>query len=85
MDDKVEICRELSEILLELGHYGRRVKVSFDERLQVWRVNYDKEGRSAMVFMEEEEVERCLSVKKSLRRGLRAPRPLEGEWFGVFR
>ena len=83
MNDKVEICREITEVLLQLGEYGRELKVSFDDRLQVWKVSYDQGGRHAMIFLEEEEVELCLSGKECLTRGVMAQKP--GQGAGAFR
>jgi hypothetical protein len=70
MYDRNQMCRELTDVLLASGYYGRKLKVSFDERLQAWRVNYTREGRGAMIFLEEEEVERCLSGKACFTMGL---------------
>jgi len=66
MYDRAEICRKIMEILPELGNCGLDLKVSFDDKLQVWRVSYDEEGRHALTFLEEEDVERCLSGRECL-------------------
>lgn len=72
MYDRTEVCRKITEILPELGSCGLDLNVFYDDRLQVWRVSYDEEGRHALTFLEEEDVERCLSGRECLSLGLMA-------------
>ncbi len=83
MHDRTEICRKIIEILPALGNCGVDLNVSFDDRLQVWRVSYDKEGRHAVAFLEEEDVERCLSGRECLSLGIMAHQLRE--WSCTFR
>lgn len=70
MYDKAEICRKITEIVPELGSCSGDLEVTFDYRLQAWRVSYDEEGRHAVTFLDEEDVECCLKGQECLPLGL---------------
>jgi hypothetical protein len=72
MYDGTDICRKIIEILPELGNCEVDLNVSFDDKLQVWRVSHDEAGRHALIFLEVEDVERCLSGRECLSLGLMA-------------
>lgn len=66
MYDRIEICRKITEALPELGVCGFDINVTHDDELKAWRVNYDEEGRRAVTFLDDADVERCLEGKECL-------------------
>lgn len=70
MYDRSEICRKITELLPEIGTCGLDLNVFYDEKLQAWRVSYDEEGRHALTFLEEDDVERCLGGRECLSLGI---------------
>ena len=72
MDDRLAVCRKITDVLPELGTCGVDLNVDYDARLQAWRVSYDEEGRHALTFLEVEDVDRCLNGSECLSLGVMA-------------
>lgn len=71
MYDRIEICRGITEVLPEMGVCGFDINVTHDDELKAWRVSYDDaEGRRALTFLDDEDVERCMDGKECLSFGL---------------
>lgn len=66
MNDRIEICRRLTEDMPELGICGFDINVTHDDALHAWRINYDAAGKRAVTFLDDEDVDRCLIGGKCL-------------------
>ena len=60
MNDRIEICWKLTEVMPELGLCGFDINVTHDDDLQAWRINYDAAGQRAVTYLDDEDVDRCL-------------------------
>lgn len=66
MYDRTEICRKVTEALPGLGVCGFDINVTHDDDLMAWRITYDDHGKRALTFLDDEDVDRCLSGKECL-------------------
>lgn len=70
MDDRLEVCERITEVLPEMGVCGFDINVTHDDDLKAWRVSYDENGQRALTFLDDEDVDRCLAGKECLSLGL---------------
>lgn len=70
MYDNLEVCGRITDFLPEIGVCGVDVKVTHDDDLKAWRVNYVEEGCPAVAYLDEADVDRCLDGRECLSLGL---------------
>ncbi|MEZ0344901.1 MAG: hypothetical protein ABWJ99_08920 [Caldimicrobium sp.] len=58
------LCSKIKEIFPDIGECGIDVKVYFDEGVDRYAVLFEKEGKTAKVYLEEDEIKDCLEGKK---------------------
>lgn len=78
MNDRIEICRRITEAMPELGVCGFDVNVTHDDTLKAWRVNYDENGQRALTFLDDADVEPCLEGKECLSLALMVRQQIAG-------
>ena len=76
MNDRIEICRRITEVMPELGVCGFDINVSHDDTLSAWRVDYEVGGKRAVTFLDDADVDRCLEGKECLSLELMAHQQL---------
>lgn len=72
MDDRIDICRKLTEMMPELGGCGVDLHVTHDDALKAWRVTYNAGNERSLTFLDDEDVDRCMVGKECLSLGLMA-------------
>lgn len=72
MYDRKDICRKLTEVMPELGGCGVDVNVTHDDELNAWRVTYNVAGEGGLSFLDDEDVDRCMTGKECLSLGIMA-------------
>ena len=72
MYDRIDICMKLTEVMPELGVCGVDLNVTHDDALNAWRVTYNVAGQRGLTFLDDEDVDRCMSGKECLSLGIMA-------------
>lgn len=72
MYDNIDICMKLTEVMPELGVCGVDLNVTHDDALKAWRVTYNVAGERGLTFLDDEDVDRCMTGKECLSLGIMA-------------
>lgn len=72
MYDRIDICEKLTEMKPELGVCGFDINVTHDDDLKAWRITYDAAGQRGQTFLDDEDVDRCMSGKECFSLGFMA-------------
>jgi hypothetical protein len=70
MYDKSELCNKIHEIYPEIGQCDLNLKVAWDDKRNVWEVNFEKDGNRITHYLEDEDAAPCMAGKQCIGLGI---------------
>ena len=70
MYDKAALCNKIHEIYPDMGDCGQDLKVTWDDAMKVWEINFERDGNHIKHYLEDEDAAPCVEGKQCIGLGI---------------